>query len=294
MGNIYSKTIVFKSIFEIKLHIRSFRKGNIMNASNKSKSRYIYVLGIILFGIISIIGLIIYSHLNSGDFIFSNDSPESSVSSITLADNMGFTSASPRLITESVKLDEISIAYDSIKLEEILQSQGQYIDPDQKYIAYSFYIRDIGNKTITIDYFMRITEVYYSMSEYVRILIIVDDVDYRMYQKADQPDENNNMPSYNQMPVGIDFMTDNIVFRDAFYNFRPDEVKCFRVIIWVEGQDPDVNQNDQIGRFETEMNFSIRADNQVSSNQIDLLSSEDKNIWTPITNLCTIVFVIYY
>lgn len=115
-------------------------------------------------------------------------------------------------------------------------------------MAYSFYIKNIGTETITVDYYMRITEVYDSMDEYVRILIVEDDDSYRMYQKEDQPDEDNNMPQYYELPLGIVFESDSIIFRDTLSDFITDEVKCFRVIIWLEEQDPDIYDNNQMGK----------------------------------------------
>jgi len=265
-----------------------------MRVSQKSNVVYFYLAGAILFGLLTIIGPIIYSRLNSDDFYNSDNPPAISMGSIILSDNMNFESAIPRLITESTKLDEIGISYDSIKLDEILQSEGQYIDLEHTYLAYSFYIKNIGPGTVTVAYHMRITEVYDGMNEYVRILIIEDDDAYRMYQKADQPDEDNNLPQYNRLPLGIDFDGETIIFRNTFSDFKPDQVKCFRVIIWLEEQDPDINDNKQIGRMRTELNFSIIADDRVSSNEIYLLSSEDKNVWIPLYTLCNVNFEIYY
>ena len=263
-----------------------------MRVSSKYSLKRVNVMLAALFGIISIIGLIIYSELNTGEFVMSDLPPVDSPLGIMASDNIAFEYATTRLMADAL-VDKIGIAYQSISIDDILHSEGQYIDPDQKYLAYSFYIKNTGTNTINVEYYMRISEVFGWMDEYVRVLIIEDDTNYRMYKKADQPDQDNNLPNYNHIPVAVDFLSDNFIFRDNFSQFKPDEVKSFRVVIWLEEQDPDIIYSDQVGRFVTQFHFRIVETEQLNSGNIHLLSINEKEIWLPVYSIVNIELSIF-
>lgn len=263
-----------------------------MRVSNNNTLKRLNFIGVALFGIISIIGLIIYAELNTGDFVMSDLPPVDSPQGILASDNIAFEYATTRLMADAF-VDKIGIAYQSINIDDILHSEGQYIDPDQKYMAYSFYVKNTGTHTINVEYYMRISEVFGWMDEYVRVLIIEDDTNYRMYKKADQPDQDNILPSYTHIPVAIDFLSDIVIFRGNFTQFKPGEVKSFRVVIWLEEQDPDIVYSDQKGGFITQFNFRIAEADQLNSSKINLLSSKDKEIWLPVYSIVNIELSIY-
>ena len=266
---------------------------NEMNSIKTQKSVvHFYVLGATIIGLLIIIGTIIYTRLNSGNFVPSTDH-SIQIHSIGISDNVENVIDSKILEIESV-VDKIGVTYASLKLEEIVQSEGQFVDFDHRYMSYSFYIKNTGNTTESIDYYMRLTEVYNGMDEYVRILVIEDDDSYRMYQRADEPDENNILPTYSQLPSSINFMTYATVFSDTINDFKPGEVKSFRVIIWLEEQDPNIDDDYQSGRIETEFVFSIQQEYQVSSMENSILSKEIENLWIPFTSICFVRLGIYY
>ena len=128
----------------------------------------------------------------------------------------------------------------------------------------------------------------------MRILIIEDDTIYKMYQKADQPDLDNNLPQYDQMPIGNDFESLPIVFRDTIEDFKPGSIKSFRVIIWLEEQDPDVVECGEIGHVKGEFLFTVinnYPDLGASTNVS--LSTIDK-LWIDMSRICCVSFEIHY
>ena len=252
---------------------------------------YIFLLVIVLIGFSTYVGLVIFIKNETGNFYVS---PEvNNRSGITLSDDMSFPSFFSRIKIES-NVDKNNMTYDAIKLDEIFQSDGQYIDLEQGYLAYTFYIRNVGTETITVDYYMRCTEIYNSMDEYVRILIIEDDTTYRMYQKADLPNEDNNMPLYNGLPLGLDFESQTIIFSDSFDKFKPGEVKRFRVIIWLEKQDPDINDDFQSGNIKVQLNFKINEKYETSQSESLLNVNEKQNLFITLVSICNVEFEIYY
>jgi hypothetical protein len=251
------------------------------------------VLGTIIIGFLATIGTILYVDYNSGNFVFLNDQTKYEFGSIEIAEELDFEMSTSHLEVSS-SVDAIGMTYSSLKLDEIIDSEGQYIDLDHQYLAYSFYIKNTGNVTKSISYYVRLTEVYNQMDDCIRILIIEDDTIYKMYQKADQPDLDNSLPHYNQMPIGNEFETSLFVFRDTIEDFKPGSIKSFRVIIWLEEQDPDVVGRGEIGHVKGEFVFTVinnYPDLGASTNVS--LSTIDK-LWIDMSRICCVSFEIHY
>jgi hypothetical protein len=249
------------------------------------------VLGAIIIGFLATIGTILYVDYNSGDFVLFNDQTKYELGSIEIAEELDFEMSSSHLEVSSY-LDAEGMTYSSLELDEIIGSEGQYIDLDHQYLTYSFYIKNTGSVTKSISYYVRLTEVYNQMDDCIRILIIEDDTIYKMYQKADQPDLDNNLPQYDQMPVGINFETMAIVFRDTIEDFKPGSIKSFRVIIWLEEQDPDVVGRGEIGHVKGEFLFTVinnYPDLGVSTN---VSLSTIYKLWIDMSSICCVSFEI--
>jgi hypothetical protein len=59
------------------------------------------------------------------------------------------------------------------------------------------------------------------------------------------------------MPKPKLFVSDSIVARENFVKFEPGQVKKFSVVMWLEGYDPDTDDDVLGGRIKLQMNFSI-------------------------------------
>jgi hypothetical protein len=140
-----------------------------------------------------------YGH-STGNFVISIG-PNLASRGIDMADHMSFDSTHTRAFVNST-ISRMDASYDSLALDEIINSEGEFENANQQYSAYSFYIRNSGTETITVDYYMRITQMNFLSDNHIRVLIILDDVHHRAYQKVIQTsdkDENSNeqmMPSW--------------------------------------------------------------------------------------------------
>jgi hypothetical protein len=218
------------------------------------------ILGVIIIGFLATIGTILYVDYNYGDYVWYNDQNRYELGSIEIAEALDFEMSSSRLEVSSY-LDAVGMTYSSLELDEIIGSEGQYIDLDHQYLAYSFYIKNTGSVTKSITYNIRLSELMDWMSDSIRILIIEDDTNYKMYQKEDQLDLDNNLQLYDQMmPTGINFETTAIVFRDTIEDLEPGSIKSFRLIIWLEEQDPDLVERADIGIIQGEFVFTVIDD----------------------------------
>ncbi len=212
-------------------------------------------------GILSIIMILLtYYGSYSGNFIAVVDSSER-ISSIVLSTSKDFEEAAPRLFADSIS-DSNPLVFDDMKVQEAVLSEGNYFDPDFKYFAYSFYIKNNGNQIRNVEARYIISEVNRGADEAIRVVIVRNDdvnnlsVDnLRMYKKMDKVPVNYN-PNY---PNTIDFEDDKsgLVFSEVLEEFKPGDITKYTVIIYVEGSDPDCTNEIQGGLIKMTFRFKI-------------------------------------
>lgn len=258
---------------------------------NHQRTTDFLFLGVFLVLLSIAIGSILYARLYTGNFTMTVSPRPAAMRGIEISESATFDSSTSRLSIDSHIYSEVT--YNDIILDDIQNSEGYYIDQDNKYMSYSFYLRNSGAETIDVRYYMKIASVFNYMDDFIRIIVIEDD-ESRMYKKIDQVDEFNNPPTYEQMPAGIDFLTQNIVFRADIENFRPGEVKFIRVIVWFEQQDQDLNESVQSGTIELQLVFNDDGFNQAGSNHFLTLSTDNENLWFQLSSICNVDFKIHY
>lgn len=232
------------------------RLSKILEVKKRKLRGRIFSLGVIITGLLSIaFAVITFYGQNAGNFVMSIDY-DAYNRKIILSSEKEFLNPTPRLMTEPID-DARDITYSWLKLGEVDQTDGNYVDTDYDYVAYTFYIRNDGFETVDIKYSMSMSDIYNDIDESIRILIIEDGKE-TMYQKIDKVKADGSLPYYPQiMPTPKFFMSDSIVTRETFTNFVPGQVKKFSVLMWLEGYDPDTNDDRVGGKIKLLMNFSI-------------------------------------
>lgn len=228
----------------------------IIKAEKALKRNKIFRIGIILSGLFSLaFGVVTFYGQDSGNFMMSMDR-DAYTRGIVLSAHKDFDNPQARLMTSPV--DEArDLTYRWLKIDEIKNTDGNYEDPDFDYVAYTFYIKNNGSETINVSYHIKISEVTSQMDDAVRVLIIEEDTE-TLYQKIDKVDEFGNYPIYPpSLPKATYFLSDTVVARQTFTNFKPQDVKRFSVVVWLEGYDPDTTDDILGGSIKMEMIFSI-------------------------------------
>jgi hypothetical protein len=212
----------------------------------------IFSLGILITGMLSItFGIITFYGQNAGNFVMSVDRA-AIVRGIVISEDPAFQTKGSRLMSEPIK-DAREVTYAWLKLDEISETNGNFVDIDHDYVAYTFYVKNEGFETVDLRYYIRITEVYNHLDKAIRVLVIDNSVE-TMYMRPDTTNENS-YPDY--MPKAEHFLTQATVTRKLIPNFKPGEIRKFSVIIWLEGNDPDTNDDILGGMIKMQMNFTI-------------------------------------
>ncbi|MGD9887222.1 MAG: hypothetical protein AB7T03_04610 [Bacilli bacterium] len=212
----------------------------------------VVTVGLVITAFLSLaIGVITFYGQHAGNFVMSID-PDSFTRGIILSSDDEFLAPSPRLLANPV-VDVKDVTYTWLKLSEIKATNGDYIDNDYRYVAYTFYVKNIGSETVDVGYQLKITDIYKNVDEAVRILIIEDDIYESIYQKPDAiaydyPDE---------IPEANYFIDDVLVCENRISNLRPNMYKKYSVVMWLEGEDPDCVDSILGGMIKIQMKFDI-------------------------------------
>ena len=115
------------------------------------------------------------------------------------------------------------------------------------YLAYTFYVENMGYDTA--DYYseIEIVDVIKKVDEAVRIRVYKNGVD-TTYAKASSKGEPE--------PHTVPFLEDKLIALDHVTKFRPGDIDKYTVVMWLEGADPECNDNILGGEIKIEMRFN--------------------------------------
>ena len=117
----------------------------------------------------------------------------------------------------------------------------------QNYLAYTFYVENQGKDTA--DYYseIEIVDVIKNVDEAVRIRVYKNDVQTTYAKKSAR-----NEPEKNTTP----FLEDKLIALDHVENFKPGDIDKYTVVLWLEGSDPECNDNILGGEIKIVMSFN--------------------------------------
>lgn len=115
------------------------------------------------------------------------------------------------------------------------------------YLAYTFYIENTGSEMTEYWYEVIVDDVIKNLDEAVRLRIYRNG-DYVTYAKIGR----NGQAEKNTKP----FETDNMVTYEHIINFKPGDIDRYTVVLWLEGTDPECNDNILDGEIKLHMEFN--------------------------------------
>ncbi len=221
-------------------------------------------LGVIISGLLSLgFGVVTFYGLSTGSFVISMNE-EAVAKGIQLSEHPLFPeeSATSRLYVDP-KEESDEATYSYLEIAEAQANDGLYDDDDADYLAYSFYVRNNGLEMINLTYEINIVEVSKNLDEYIRIMILVEQVGaepfgytQQMYMKPDETPKNYPIG----MPEAKHFLSDQYsrdpIISETIEKLQTQKVLKFTVFMWIEGYDTEPNM--ERGSIRIDMKFSIR------------------------------------
>ena len=116
----------------------------------------------------------------------------------------------------------------------------------ENYVAYTFYVENLGDEVT--DYYTEIIvdDVLKGVDEAIRVRVYRNGevATYAKMGKNGQPEKDT-----------IPFVDDVLVARNWIQEFKPGDIDKYTIVFWLEGPDPECNDNILGGEFKFHMDF---------------------------------------
>lgn len=237
-----------------------------MNFVRYIKQRRIFRIGYLISGcIMLLLSFLTYYGQNSGNFVMSVDE-DAFKRGIAISDSSSFETMNRWLTADPVE-DVRDTTLQHIDLFEIINAEGAYKETRSNYLAYTFFLRNVGSETTPVDYEVVITNQSKNIADAIRVMIIVDgQVAYdeqgiryieceskKMYQAPDKHD----IVYKDYLQDFTLFKSTDIICSERIFDIRPEQTKKISVIMWLEGEDPECIETLASAKIKITMNLSI-------------------------------------
>jgi len=199
-----------------------------------------------------IVSLLTFYGQNVGNFIMSLDE-DLKERQIYMSETEDFLVPTASLQAGAVK-GARDITYSMMHIEEAVNNDGNYKDPYFKYVAYTFYVKNMGDETTSLEYETQITVNKNDLDKAIRVMIISQIDGKREDSIYMLPDTQEAV--YVDMPECKYFINERLIMRERVDYFFPDQVLKFTVFLWLEGQDPDTTADVLGGQIKLQMKFT--------------------------------------
>lgn len=164
---------------------------------------------------------------------------------IALSDTADFEKFSTMLEADVIpQMDNITKAWMPENLDEVDGCHN-----GDNYIAYTFYLKNVGSNEITYSSQLNIHAVTLEADNAVRVMVIKNGEE-TVYAKAQKG-------STEPEPDTVAFLSNTQVFKNTTEEFEPGEVDKYTVVIWLEGNDPECVDNIRGGVVKMSLNFKV-------------------------------------
>ena len=179
-------------------------------------------IGLIVTGILSILLVIItiYGQFTGTFVIKLTHTAEKK--GIKLSQTDSFLEKTEKLVLNPVSDTEDMIEENIVRIGEILQSEGgQYEDPDgnENYIAYTFFLKNVGEEVVNIKYHFRIVSQQRNLDDSTMIIF------YEHSTTGEPPIKTYYFKEDD----------DNYLGGKEIMNFEVGEIRKFTLIVFVDG-----------------------------------------------------------
>lgn len=197
------------------------------------------ILTLLLLVIYIVVGIV----YNSGNFTITLDKNLYYEKGIIIYDDPNYKVFRSELFAKTVdSFDNISYKW----LPENINDQDGSHNGDN-YLAYTFYVENTGESIS--DYWSEviIDDVIKNVDEAVRFRVYKNGVPitYAKMSKKGIPEKET-----------VAFKSDEIIASDHVENFKPDDIVKYTIVLWLEGSDPECNDNILGGEIKIHMEFN--------------------------------------
>ena len=214
------------------------KASDLFKQPKKSRKKLYTGLGLLITGFLSIVFVFvtIYGQYTGNYLItLTKDAREKGIS---ISEDNEFNKDESILKIQPLTFTEDMIA--SFDYEAIESTNGQYFETDgskQHYIAYTFYIRNLGKEVVNLEYNIVVMDDYKNLASGTAVW--VKRTSYKGDQQIGEPFETIYSKAYTNK---------NEIARVKLASFKPNDVYKFTMIIWLNGEGENITTSaDMLG-----------------------------------------------
>lgn len=220
-------------------------KSNANKIKTKKKTIRIIKIALLIIMLLLLVAYIVISVVyNSGSFSISLDKNLYLKSNILIYDDSNYKVFRTDLYAKTIdEFDNISYKWLPKTLDD---SDGGSHNGDN-YIAYTFYIENLGEQDADYWSELVITDSVKNVDKAVRVKVYKNGIEttYAKIGSDDNPEKGT-----------IPFESDDLIMHEHVENFTPGSKDKYTIVIWLEGSDPDCTDNILGGEIKIQMNFN--------------------------------------
>lgn len=223
---------------------------NIRRTANEVKKFAIWtkaasVVSLCMVGVVSITYLGSFLYDQFGAFTVKVNKYDMVSQGLSLSEMGDFKVPTSRLTAEGVQ-EITNISGDSLPIN-LDQNSGSHNGAN--YIGYSFYLKNVGEETVSYDYNVLLSNVTLDVDKAIRVRVYFNGqpTDYARTKTDGTGPERGTAP----------FPSAKDACNERRHDLKKGEVDRFTVAIWLEGDDPDCVDNIIGGQLKMEMRFSL-------------------------------------
>ncbi len=183
----------------------------------------------------SVVYLVLYVVYEVGGFTVTLDKNLSNRKNVFLAEDGEKKNKTRKLTAETIHyMDNITFSW----LPDGLDKEANGAHNGDNYIAYSFYIINAGKENVHYWYEIDVDDTVKNVDEAIRIMIIRNGKETIYAKKSRATGEAE--------PDTKKFVSKSVAVLEQRKDFKPDSKDHYTVVVWIEGTDPECN-NDLLG-----------------------------------------------
>lgn len=190
--------------------------------------------------VLSVLYVMLYIVNQTGNFTISLDQNLKTNKRIIMSNRADFSDSTSILKVNSLKyMDNIT---ESWIPEMVINAEGDQSGED--YLAYTFFVKNNGEKAINYYREIRIQFVIKDVDEAIRVAVYLngEKKTYAKLSKDGGPEPNTTA-----------FASNHQVLNEGRNDFQPGDVDKYTVVIWLEGEDPECVDNIKGGEMKMVM-----------------------------------------
>lgn len=185
-------------------------------------------LALLITGLLSLIVILVTIYGQYAGMFTISMTNEISDKGIMVSEHLDFLNPKESLAIKPL-MDGYDIIESQLNMVEAESTDGQYVDPDADYIAYTFYLKNTGKETINVNYNIRMISDYKGVGVATFLKVAQS-----LYDPTESKFIDKTYKVFSKQIAGNDNLASEVI-----KTFQPGQIRKFTVYMWFDGRYTD-------------------------------------------------------